>query len=363
MVYAVWLLMSAVLNVGPSIGLNSSQPQSIDLLPEGQLATRMQMAQRRSTRPKPTRRSKPKKSDRNPGESRTVAGVDFVWIPGGKFTMGSKYSASSIVSKYGGKTIYWEDEFPSRSVTLTEGVWLASHEVSNRQFAEFVEEEEYVTDAEKEGWTWSWDERNRAWSKAAGVDWKNPGWDDDDNNPVVCVSWNDANAYIEWMNKKGAGKFRLPTEAQWECACRAGSTKAFPWGDRADDGVDQENVADLADNGERRWQNPFKFQDGHHFVSRVKSFAPNAWGAYDMIGNVREWCNDWYEPDYYETSDNKEGRIDPKGPSSGADRAIRGGSWFDSPENCRAANRSGRSPDHRYTFVGFRISMAAGDSG
>ena len=319
----------------------------------------MKVAQRRSVRQAPQRsqRTKAKKSDRAAGAIRTMQDMDFAWIPGGKFSMGSKFSASSTVSKYGGKEFYWEDEHPKRTITLTKGFWMAVHEVRNLDFEAFVESTSYLTDAEKEGWSWTWDEDGSAWKKAIGLDWRNPGWDYKGENPVVCVSWNDSSAYVGWLNEQGLGVFRLPSEAEWEYACRGGSTKVFPWGDSPDDAEGMTNGADMTANGSARWEGPFKFRDGYWRVAPAKSFKPNEWGLYDTVGNVREWCQDWYESDYYGKNMRSDDREDPKGPEKGSDRVVRGGSWFDSPPNCRPANRLGRSPDRRNPFLGFRVAM------
>ena len=164
-----------------------------------------------------------------------------------------------------------------------------------------------------------------------------------DDCPVESVSWDDAQAFIRKLNKAAGGKrFRLPTEAEWEYAARAGTTTAFAFGDCLS--TDQANY-----NGNypltgcpkgRYRQNP----------TAVKSFTPNAWGLYDMHGNVWEWCQDWY-------GDYPSGSVtDPKGPSSGSSRVLRGGGWSNDAQYCRSAFRSRYTPGNRSYYLGFRLA-------
>ena len=133
------------------------------------------------------------------------------------------------------------------------------------------------------------------------------------------VSWNDAHAFLRWMNQKGGGGFRLPTEAEWEYACRAGTPTAYFFGD---------NENDLKTYG---W-----FQDNSdskaHPVAQKK---PNPWGLYDMTGGLWEWCNDYYGPKYYQASPAE----NPRGPDHGEKVVLRGGAWSSSPEDCASGAR------------------------
>ena len=144
--------------------------------------------------------------------------------------------------------------------------------------------------------------------------------------PVESVSWDDAKAYCEKVGK------RLPTEAEWEYAARAGSTTKYYWGNGAPDAY--------------AWYDGNSGQKTHP----VGQKQPNAWGLYDMSGNVWEWCSDWYNEDYYANSPAQ----DSKGPSSGTGRVLRGGSWFNLPESLRSANRVRNGPDDRFINNGFR---------
>jgi formylglycine-generating enzyme required for sulfatase activity len=154
--------------------------------------------------------------------------------------------------------------------------------------------------------------------------------------PVIYVSWHDAKAFAEWMG------CRLPTEAEWEYACRAGSTSPFSTGYNLT--TEQANY-----NGGLPYNNNVK---GKWRIKTlpVGSFASNAWGLYDMHGNVWEWCNDWYG-DYYSTS----AQTNPNGPSSGSSRVCRGGSWYNDARSCRSAFRSDGTSDYQGFTVGFRL--------
>lgn len=152
--------------------------------------------------------------------------------------------------------------------------------------------------------------------------------------PIVAVSWFDAVSYCEWLSEKSGRRFRLPTEAEWECAARGGVAGArYPWGDErpADDG---------------RWT---------HGPDRVASGAPNAYALYDLCTNVHEWCSDWYSADYYASSPAR----DPQGPAEGRRRVSRGGSWRHHVKVSRCAARSSIDPTFRYTDYGFRIARDA----
>lgn len=157
-----------------------------------------------------------------------------------------------------------------------------------------------------------------------------PNFDDPDQ-PVVAVSWIDAVSYCEWLSRVAGRRFRLPTEAEWECAARGGvDGKRYPWGD------------DAPDDRARPLTGP----------ERVGRRAPNGFGLYDMCENVHEWCSDWYRADYYAVSP----ECNPRGPETGARRASRGGSWRHQIKISRCAARSSLPPDSRYTDYGFRVA-------
>jgi formylglycine-generating enzyme required for sulfatase activity len=241
-------------------------------------------------------------------------GMKFVLIPAGSFTMGSQLSPEEVAKSYGGKAEYFKDEHPPHSVKITKPFYLQTTEVSQAQ-----------------------------WKRVMG---DNPSYFKDcgDDCPVEKVSWVDAQEFISKLNQmEGTNKYRLPTEAEWEYACRAGTTTPFFTGDCIS--TDQANY-----NGNYPGENCPKGQYREKTV-KVGSFQPNAWGLYDMHGNVYEWCQDWYDGDYPSNS-----VVDPKGPDDGEKRVLRGGSWFITAWIIRSAYRGWYIPDYRNNGYGFRVA-------
>ena len=171
---------------------------------------------------------------------------------------------------------------------------------------------------------------------------------------MVNVSWNDAVAFAEWLGKKEGKTYRLPTEAEWEYACRAGTTTRYFCGDDAEGLAEVGNVADAtAREKYPDWKDTIAARDGFVYTAPVGRYRPNAWGLHDMHGNVWEWCWDWYGKDFYKAS-----RVDdPAGPLEAAFRVIRGGSWYHNPRYCRSAGRGRFTPDHRNSHLGFRLAL------
>ncbi|MCP4669245.1 MAG: formylglycine-generating enzyme family protein [Deltaproteobacteria bacterium] len=166
--------------------------------------------------------------------------------------------------------------------------------------------------------------------------------------PVTRVSWHDCRDFIKKLNALQEGTYRLPTEAEWEYACRAGSSTAFSWGYKADC-----KKAMFANNSLKSEECLAYVKSKRRLLpdspAPVKSYPPNAWGLYDMHGNVWEWCQDWLGP--YPPGLVK----DPSGPESGPGRVRRGGSWFKYGHSCRSANRAYGHPPTRYRTTGFRL--------
>jgi formylglycine-generating enzyme required for sulfatase activity len=168
-----------------------------------------------------------------------------------------------------------------------------------------------------------------------------------DNSPVTQVSWFDCMKFIERINQFGEGKYRLPTEAEWEYAARAGTNTAFCWGDTIDCNKAMHGNKSMKHDVCQLYIKSLKLNLDQ--AAPVKSYAPNAWGLYDMHGNVWEWVMDWYG-DYGTKS-----VTDPRGPKSGKMRVRRGGSWFGQGHLCRSANRAMGHPATRYRTTGFRL--------
>ena len=176
---------------------------------------------------------------------------------------------------------------------------------------------------------------------------RNPSRSKGDNLPVVRVSWDDCQKFLKKLNQNAKTlTFRLPTEAEWEYACRAGTTTPFHFGSVCDGW--QANC-----NGRNHPYGTINKGPDLNKTSPVGSYAPNAWGLHDMHGNVWEWCSDWY-------GDYPKGAVsDPTGPSMNSIRIVRGGGWFNASVCCRAANRDGCGPSFRYSDIGFRLALTA----
>jgi formylglycine-generating enzyme len=208
--------------------------------------------------------------------------------------------------------------------------------VTNADFKQFVEKTGYVTTAENRGFGMEATEgmEDWKWARVHGANWRRPFGPEHEKDipiqpdyPVVSVSWDDASKYCQTQGK------RLPTEAEWEYAARAGrSDTRFPWGDKPEraDGKLGLNFW----QGETHQKNEMK--DGYLYMSPVKAFPPNAWGMYDPVGNVWQWTADWYSPHYFKDIASPPGIKDPQGPPQGNLKVARGGSWWCSEKTCSA---------------------------
>jgi formylglycine-generating enzyme len=284
--------------------------------------------------------------------------MKLVRIPAEKFLMGSPETEKGRRE--------WEVQ---HEVTISKPFYMGIYDVTVDQFATFVKDSGYKTDAEKIGFATAFEFKNGLmWTpRVVGCSWRNPSFDQKGDHPVVQVSWNDAQAFCTWLSKKSGKTVVLPTEAQWEYACRAGTTTAYPWGDNPDDGNGWANCADqsltkklpaLPYRPDVKWT-PFSWDDGYVFTSPVGSFKANAFGLYDMIGNVWQWCSDWSW--YYA----KGPATDPKGakPQTGGTRVLRGGSWLALPRECRSAYRYSDLAARQASFIGFRVAVSAAGAG
>jgi len=286
-----------------------------------------------------------------PGQPRLeLQGLAFVRIPPGEFRMGS-----ADWQRYG---VAGRVEQPQHRVRITRGFYLSAHEVTRKAFQRFVDDTGYQTEAERDGDGCNGlDPTNGNVVRRSEFVWRHPGFPQTADHPVVCVSWTDAREFCRWMARQTGYGVRLPTEAEWEYACRAGRDTRFETGDAPHSLRGSANLADVALR--RRfvladWS--ADWDDGHAFTAPVARFRPNALGLYDMHGNVGEWCADWYDADYYSRSTTD----DPRGPDSPtACHVVRGGSWYNSALACRAANRHDGLPTARSQTNGFRIAFNA----
>ena len=277
-------------------------------------------------------------------------------IPAGSFMMGSSLSAEEMVQRFGLNVGAYTDELPQHRVTISDPYYIGSTEVTVGQFRQFVADTGYRTEAEGNGppahgfhvptGRWEW---NRKYS------WKNVGFPQTDEYPVVNVTWNDAIAFCKWLSSNEGKSYGLPTEAQWEFACRSGTSTIFQTGDDPNQLARVGNVADATAHLKYpQWPNTSNQKDGHIVSAPVGSFAPNAFGLYDMHGNVWEWCQDWYG--VYPGGS----ATDPAGPSFGTSRVIRGGCWNSAPLGSRSFGRhGGENPrsDRSDNNLGFRIVL------
>lgn len=251
--------------------------------------------------------------------------LELVYVSPGTFVMGSQEAPGAE----------WQaDERPEHRVTIPRGYYLGKYKVTRGQFAAFVKATGYRTEAEKEGKAWG-RLATGGWSDIAGLSWQNPNFPQTDDHPVTCMNWNDAKAFCDWATKKTGRTVKLPTEAEWEYACRAGTKTKWSFGD------------DAGQMGEYGWIS--KNSGGAtHPVGQKK---PNAWGLYDMHGNVWEWCQDWAGP-YTATE-----TVEPLGPVGGDRRILRGGDWRHDASYARAAFRDRSIPSNSGTCHGFRVEV------
>ena len=236
------------------------------------------------------------------------------------------------------------DERPQTAVAIDADFWISRHEITNRQYAQFDPEHESRFEHRT---SWIFSEEYLGWPL------------DGPDQPVVRVSWDRAMAFCEWLSEKTGTTFTLPTEAQWEYACRAGSEARLSYGDPDTDFSKFGNLADhtIRELAYQAWRpkppdlvpRDDRFNDGVLVTAEVGTYLPNAWGLYDMHGNVAEWTRSAYRPYPYLEDD---GRNDP---SDQGEKVVRGGSWRDRPKRCRSSFRLSYPPYQRVYNVGFRV--------
>lgn len=259
---------------------------------------------------------------------------EMIKIPAGSFTMGS--AAGEEGSE--------EDERRRHEVNVG-GFSLGKYEVTRAQFSVFVNESKYDGGSS----CYIYEEGNGV--QKAGNSWHNPGFSQAGNHPVACVSYEDAQAYANWLSQKTGKKYRLPTEAEWEYAARAGTTTARYWGDDVNETCRYANVSDQTAKQSFADWTTHNCSDGAVFTAPVGSFQPNGFGLHDMLGNVWEWTCSTYGGGSY---DGSETTCD-KSPDT--TRVNRGGSWSSRPLFVRAANRIRLNQKSRISELGFRVAQ------
>jgi sulfatase modifying factor 1 len=242
--------------------------------------------------------------------------AELAWIPPGLFLMGTPPELRDPAHPE-----RHTDELPVHPVRITRGFWMYRHEVTNEQFRRFRPQ------------------HNSGGYRGLLVN--------ADKLPAVSLDWEAAKAYCDWAG------VRLPTEAEWEYACRAGYSHRYTWGDDASVAGHFANFADKTAGAKWEDFSCFDTDDGIAVSAAVGLFPPNAWGLYDMLGNAWEWCADWWAPDYYAQSPVE----DPPGPPTGQYRSLRGGSWFTGPEQGTCTDRFKYYPEDTCPGRGFRACV------
>ncbi len=255
-------------------------------------------------------------------------GAELVWVPAGEFSMGTSEDEQVAAFDKAREALgteadkaWFEDEKPAHKIKLTKGFWLYRFEVTNGQY------------------------RKKVARHSSGK--RGPADFNGDRQPVVKATWDDARSYCSWAGVS------LPTEAQWEYACRAGTTGKWWFGDDEKEVGKYANVADKTGHKAfPEWQLAFDTDDGVAGTAPVGSYKPNPWGLNDMLGNAWEWVKDTYQADYYASSPD----TDPSGPDKGDFKVIRGGSFWQHVFDVRAGNRSFKDPTRGYEYLGFRAA-------
>ncbi len=311
-------------------------------------------------------------------------GMKLTRVPAGEFIMGladeGKLKRNHLFFSIE-RTSFGELR-PAHRVRLSKPFSIGAHEVTVEQFREFVKATGYKTDAERGKGAFVYDSKSKRqvgrFAPRKDANWRNPGFAQKDDHPVTCVSWRDANAFCDWLSKKEGATYRLPTEAEWEYTCRAGTTTIYSCGDDPDKVYASGNVADESleqahEHEVLRQRADYQGKsDGHVYTAPVGSFKANPWGLYDMHGNVWEWCYDRFSDQHYQERVEKIGGknwrlkkdlviVDPQGPETttqhkyGDWRSMRGGCWYVSPVSCRCDYRGFAEAGDSFSYAGFRV--------
>jgi formylglycine-generating enzyme len=271
---------------------------------------------------------------------------EMVVIPSGEYMMGAtEEEFRGQDKKYQFMYVYESPRHEEQVASFA----IAKFDVTRKQFAIFARETGFqgkgceIFDGKK-------------WFVDPKADWQNPGFNQTDSDPVVCVSWNDTQKYIKWLNSKfpqaKAITYRLPTEAEWEYAARAGTVTAAYWGNDSRDQCEYENTRDES----ARFLDPAvdhaACTDGYVYTAPVGSFRPNPWGLFDMLGNAEQWVEDCVQTGYHSPPNIS------ASPDTCKSRTLRGASWAGIPVAIRSAMRGGENVDTRVSDFGFRLARS-----
>ena len=267
---------------------------------------------------------------------------EMVVVPGGSFVMGSEEAVSE------------RPMGPPHEVTIAGPFALGKYEITNRQYREFVEATGHEMSKGCRG------NIDQEWKNDPEAHWTDLrlGQESDPEHPVACVSWLDARAYLDWLSGISGQDYRLPSEAEWEYAARAGAGDWYYWGEDPDEGCKHANMYDTSARAVHDFIWPWiDCDDGHTTLAPVGSFQPNPFGLHDMTGNLWEWVEDCYEVLYPEDTPTDGSAYGPP-PGQCENRSVRGGSWLTNPDWQRTTFR-GRDPEEvRYSFFGFRVARS-----
>lgn len=258
----------------------------------------------------------------------------MVVIPAGSFLQGAPEN----------ETGREQNEGPQHKVTITYPLAVGVAEVTRGQFSRFVSDVGYKG---SDCWIYDGD-----WKKQPARNWYSPGFTQDKNHPVTCVSWDDAKAYTRWLTAKTGRKYRLLSESEWEFAARGGTTTARQWGNTPDTACKSANVADDTSAANYPGWNVHNCDDQFIHTAPAATFEANLFGLYDTLGNVFEWVDDCWSDNYIGSSADGSARED----GECDERMLRGGSWYSRPIFVRSAYRNRFSPDHRSSSFGFRVA-------
>jgi formylglycine-generating enzyme required for sulfatase activity len=252
-------------------------------------------------------------------------------LPTGRFTQGSDRADAPAVEK----PLHW--------VMIGQPLAMSTNPITVGEFQQFIT----ATNWDMQGC----DTYDGEWKRHPDNSWNNPGFAQTATHPVTCASWEDAQAFAEWLSTKTGHKYRLPSASEWEYAARAGTGTVQPWGADGSEACANANVADASAAQRYPGWTVFACDDGYVNTAPVGAFKANAFGLHDMLGNVFQWTEDCWKPDYTDAPIDGSARDD----GGCTERELRGGSWFSTPAYVRANYRNHFASDYRTSSVGIRL--------
>jgi sulfatase modifying factor 1 len=272
----------------------------------------------------------------------------MVLVPAGAFEMGARREDAALPQEAEGRVAA---ERPQHVVRIGSAFLIGITEVTRDQYATFAK----ATDHRSDGACTAYDRAQDAFTESPFRNWQNPGFAQTGRDPVVCVDWSDASAYANWLSFETGKHYRLPTEAEWEYAARAGTIPSHYWGNGRTDACVFANVADRDNLRIRGHQSQiddfFPCMDGYAFTAPVASFKPNRFGLYDVIGNAWEWTQDCFNPSYNGAPPNGAAWLS----GDCGRRVARGGSWTSPARHVTVTFRDPDAATYRSSYLGFRV--------